>query len=114
MLAFVGSTAYGLVGLFGSAMQQPPQNTKTAPTPQAQDSQLQAQERGYESVLKREPDNQTALQGLVQVRLQMNNLKGAIDPMEKLVRLNPDRDDYKALLAGIKDKSGQGGKPGDR
>lgn len=115
IVSFVGSTAIGVVSLYGSAGQQPTkQDARTASETKAKDAQLQAQERGYEQVLQREPENQVALQGLVQVRLQMNNLQAAVEPMEKLVKLNSDRADYKALLAGIKERAGKGGKAGDR
>ncbi len=96
-MAFCGSTVIGIVGLYSSALQEPKDNAKTAVA--SRDSQLEAQERGYELVLQREPDNQVALQGLVQVRLQMNDLQGALAPMEKLVKLNPDQAEYKAQLA---------------
>jgi cytochrome c-type biogenesis protein CcmH/NrfG len=111
-VAFAGSTVFGTIGLFTSAFQEPKDTAKTAAA--SKDSQLKAQERGYERVLQREPENQVALQGLVQARLQMNDLQGAVEPMEKLVKLNPERADYKALLAGIKQRVGQGGKVGDR
>lgn len=112
-LAFIGSTVFGLVGLFGSAFQQPKQDAKTVEV-KSRESQLQAQEHGYESVLQREPENQIALQGLVQIRLQKNDLPGAVAPMEKLVKLNPDKAEYKALLNGIKERAAKGGKVGDR
>ena len=60
------------------------------------------QEHDYQVILKQEPDNQVALQGLVQVRLQMNDTKDAVQPLEKLVKLNPDKQEYKTLLAQIK------------
>jgi len=41
---------------------------------------------------------------LANVRLEMNNGKGAIEPLEKLVKLHPDRADYQALLAQAKGK----------
>ncbi|MCA1990569.1 MAG: tetratricopeptide repeat protein [Coleofasciculus sp. S288] len=111
-IAFAGSTVIGMVGLYTSAFQEPKDNPATAAA--VINSQLEAQERGYEVVLQREPDNQAALEGLVQARLQMNDLEGAVEPMEKLVKLNPDRADYKALLAEIKQRTGNGGEASDR
>ena len=61
----------------------------------------------YELVLKQEPDNQLALKGLVEVRLQMNSTKDAVKPLEKLIKLNPNKQEYKTLLAQIKKKVGE-------
>lgn len=95
--------------------QEPPKNAQTAtPSP---NSQLEEIEKGYERVLEREPENQFALQKLVEIRIQMNDLPGALAPMEKLVKLNPDNAQYKALLAGIKERvgtAGTAGKKGDQ
>lgn len=62
---------------------------------------LAEMEQGYLIVLEREPENQIALEGLVQTRLDMGNLEGAIAPLETLVSLNPDRTDLQALLDEI-------------
>lgn len=86
-----------------NASQQPQSKAKT-PAP-AEASQLDAQERGYEKVLEREPENQFVLQKLVDIRIQKNDLQGAITPMEKLVKLNPDNAQYKALLEVIKQRA---------
>jgi cytochrome c-type biogenesis protein CcmH/NrfG len=107
-LAFAGSSIVGIAGLFSGAFQEPKDTATTAAV--SKDSQFKEQIRGYELVLQREPDNQVALQGLVQTRLQMNDLQGAVAPMEKLVKLNPDNAQYKALLTGIKQRVGQGSK----
>lgn len=115
VISFLGSTVFGLVGLFSSALQEPKSNSNSAVA--SKDSQLEAQVRGYESVLQREPENQVALEGLAQARLQMNDLQGAVAPLEKLVKLNPDNAQYKALLTGIKQRVGlesTAGKKGDR
>jgi cytochrome c-type biogenesis protein CcmH/NrfG len=114
-LAFAGTTIVGTAELFSKAFQEPKNTAQTAAT--AKSSQLEAQAKGYEAVLQREPENQQALQGLVQLKLQMNDLQGAIAPMEKLVKLNPDKPQYKALLEGIKERVGTAGttqKKGDR
>jgi cytochrome c-type biogenesis protein CcmH/NrfG len=111
-IAFAGSTVIATAGLFISAFQEPKDTPKTATAKAtaAQEEQLKAQASGYETVLQREPENQVALQGLVQTRLQLKDFQGALAPMETLVKLNPDKADYKALLAGIKERAGQTGK----
>lgn len=103
MVSFGGSALFGIVSLFGSGLSSQHQQ-KPVTAAVSQESLLAAQERGYETVLQREPQNQTALEGLANVRLQMNNKVGAIEPLEKLVKLNPDRSDYKALLGQAKGK----------
>lgn len=101
MVSFGGSAIFGIVSLFSSGLSSQHQQ-KQATAAVSPESLLAAQERGYETVLQREPQNQTALEGLANVRLQMNNQVGAIEPLEKLVKLNPDRADYKALLGQVK------------
>lgn len=109
-LAFAGTSIFGIAELFMKASQEPPRNTQTAAT--AKNSQLQEMAKGYERVVQREPENQFALQKLVEIRLQMNDLQGAVAPMEKLVKLNPDNAQYKALLEGIKQRVGTAGTTG--
>ncbi|WP_250124193.1 tetratricopeptide repeat protein [Chroococcidiopsis sp. CCMEE 29] len=113
VVSFFGSTAFGAVGAFNSARNQPTQNPTTdaaaVESPmRLQQAQLQLQEREYEVVLKQEPENQVALQGLVEVRLQMKNEKGAIEPLNQLVQLNPGKQEYRALLAQVKQQVGKG------
>ncbi len=103
MAGFAGSTIFGMVSLFSSGLSGQHQQ-KQAPVAVSQESLLAAQERGYVTVLQREPLNQTALEGLANVRLQMDDTVGAIEPLEKLVKLNPDRADYKVLLGQVKGK----------
>lgn len=63
---------------------------------------LASQALGYQMVLEREPDNQTALRGLLDTRLQQGDLRQAIEPLEKLAQLNPQQSDYLLLLAEAK------------
>ncbi len=101
MAGFAGSTIFGMVSLFSSGLSSQHQQ-KSAPVAVSQESLLAAKERGYVTVLQREPQNQTALEGLANVRLEMNNGKGAIEPLEKLVKLHGDRADYKQLLGQVR------------
>ncbi|NJM89614.1 MAG: tetratricopeptide repeat protein [Hydrococcus sp. RU_2_2] len=63
---------------------------------------LETKALGYQLVLEREPDNQNALKGLLEIRLQQSDLNGAIAPLEKLASLNPQQTDYTILLAQAK------------
>lgn len=63
---------------------------------------LETKALGYQLVLEREPDNQNALKGLLEVKLQQSDLKGAIAPLEKLASLNPQQTEYTILLAQAK------------
>jgi cytochrome c-type biogenesis protein CcmH/NrfG len=99
VIGFGGSTLLTLVQMFKDALQR--QNQPQTTEVNSAEVQLKAQEKGYQSVLQREPENLTALEGLVNVRLQLNDPKGAIEPLEKLVKLRPEREDYKALLVQL-------------
>lgn len=105
VVSFFGSTGYGAIGAINSALKESAESATAATSVQ---SQLQAQERGYEMVLKREPENQVALKGLVETRLQMKNAKGTVEPLKKLVQLNPNQQEYKILLAQVKQRVGGG------
>ena len=65
----------------------------------SQASQIQAQAEGYTKVLEREPENQVALKGLLDARLQLGDVKGSLSPLEKIAALNPQIPDYTVLLA---------------
>ena len=94
----------------------PAQSTQVSTQVEDLTQQLQAQARGYETVLQREPENQIALQGLVEIRLQMNDFERTVEPLQTLVRLNPEQEQYKTLLATIKQQVEQreDGKEDDR
>lgn len=65
-------------------------------------NKLEAEASGYQKVLEREPNNDTALNGLLQIRLQQKDIKGAIAPLEKLAKLHPEQTEYTILLAQAK------------
>nr|WP_242027213.1 tetratricopeptide repeat protein [Leptolyngbya sp. FACHB-17] len=95
-----------MLPLITSAFSNNPQANKPSPNPSQtatpQKADIEAQARGYEEVLKREPDNATALRGLVEARLQLNDIKGVVSPLEKLAKLNPNMTEYSVLLAQAK------------
>ncbi|BBA79344.1 hypothetical protein RGRSB_0815 [cyanobacterium endosymbiont of Rhopalodia gibberula] len=74
----------------------------TSSTNSSQQEKLQAIADGYEQVLKREPKNSTALQGLIEAKLQLKDLEGAIVPMEKLVQLFPEEEKLVTILKTMK------------
>jgi tetratricopeptide (TPR) repeat protein len=69
-------------------------------------AQLESQAKGYQSVLDREPNNHTALKGLLEIRLKQDDLEGAIAPLEKLANLNNNLTEYTILLAQAKEQIG--------
>lgn len=84
--AFLGSTAFGVLSMLGDARQEPVATDPNAEIIQ----QLEAQEQNYALVVEREPDNQVALEGLVQTRIQLGDFVGAIAPIETLLAQDPD------------------------
>ena len=108
VLAFVG---FSMVPLLGSIFEgsEPSARTTPAATPSIsadKKTELEAQAKGYELVVQREPQNVTALKGLLEVRLQQGDVQGAIAPLEQLAKLNPDQTDYAVLLAQAKQQTG--------
>ncbi len=68
--------------------------TNNSQTPQA-DNQIDAKKlgelaQGYEKVLEREPDNLTALQGLVEAKMRLKDYQGAKPSLEKLYQKFPE------------------------
>ncbi|MEL6580085.1 MAG: tetratricopeptide repeat protein [Cyanobacteria bacterium J06621_12] len=63
---------------------------------------LEAEASGYQKVLEREPNNDTALNGLLKIRLQQKDIAKTIAPLEKLAKIHPDQTEYSTLLAQAK------------
>lgn len=94
--SFGGTALFGIANLYKSGLEEP-QAVETAPVVSAE-QKLEKMAQGYEAVLAREPENKNALEELVKVRLQMGDKEGAIAPLEKLVELYPESEDYKVVL----------------
>lgn len=108
ILAVISFVGFSIIPLIEGALTTNQNQTAATPSPSQTASsvpnreQLQKQAEGYQLVLQREPDNQTALRGLLEARLGMGDVKGSIAPLEKLVKLNPKETDYAVLLAQAK------------
>ncbi|WP_373540739.1 tetratricopeptide repeat protein [Chamaesiphon sp.] len=96
LLALTGFSLFPIFGIVfdgGAAVATAPNSLSAAQT-----SQLQAQAQGYTQVLQKEPDNQVALKGLLDARLQLSDIKGSLLPLAKIAALNPQISDYTVLL----------------
>lgn len=106
VVAFVGfSVILPFTGAFQQSQRQAG-STTPSPSPSGSPTDLEAQAKGYEMVLQREPENQTALRGLVETRIQQGKLDSVVEPLQKLSDLNPDQPDYGVLLAQTKQRLG--------
>lgn len=113
VLAFVGVSVVPIIAAFNNKEPQTQNTTSNQGSSPSSDpkSKLQDEVRGYELVLQREPENQTALKGLLQARLQLlsqkqGDIQGVIEPLEKLAKLNPEQTEYAVLLAQAKQQIG--------
>ncbi len=100
LLALAGFSLFPLVNLALDSGAASATDSSTLSTAQA--DRIQAQAQGYTQVLQKEPENQVALKGLLNARLQLGDIKGSLVPLEKIAALNPQSPDYTVLLAQTK------------
>lgn len=105
LFSFLGGAIFTAVGSV-KQMATPESAPVEAVAPSVEE-QLAAQERGYQTVLAREPQNAVALEGLARVRWVRNNPQGALEPLETLVKLYPDRPEFQQMLTEVKQKVNQ-------
>lgn len=108
VLAFVG---FSMIPLLGSVFKETQPSAKATSAPNStvspdKQAELEAQAKGYELVVQREPQNAAALRGLLEARLKMGDIQGAIPPLEQLAKLNSDQTEYAVLLAQAKQQTG--------
>jgi tetratricopeptide (TPR) repeat protein len=66
---------------------------------------LEKEAQSYEVWLEKEPTNEKALRGLIDTRLQLDDVAGVAAPLETLSRLHGDNPDYLILLGQVKQKA---------
>ena len=102
IVAVAAFVAVPLVFMFNGRSREQPVATAQNPTPEDQATQFQNQADGFSAVLEREPDNQTALIGLIEAKIGLRDLEGTVAPLERLVALNPNEPTYAIALAQTK------------
>ena len=109
VLAFVGFSALPIFSAWFENRQTSVATESSygsSPGSESVQAELQAKVTGYKAVLAREPNNETALIGLLQAQLQLNDVEGAVEPLESLADLNPEETRYTVLLGQAKQQLG--------
>jgi tetratricopeptide (TPR) repeat protein len=109
IFSLVALLAVSLLPILGSTGNRRTETAGSVPTDAdttSAQADLESRARGYELVLQREPDNQTALRGLVEARIQLGDLPGLVEPLTRLADLNPEVPDYRVLLGQTKQQLG--------
>ncbi len=106
VLAVAAFVAVPLAFMFNGRTKEQAAVSNQAPTAADQTVQFQKQADGFSAVLEREPDNQTALIGLIEAKIGLKDLKGAVEPLERLSELNPNEPQYAIALAQTKQQLG--------
>lgn len=101
ILMLLGLTVFSLFPILSGAWQANNLSSTVSATVNGQ-TELEQKARGYELVLEREPENETALRGLLEIRLQQGDLTKSVPPLESLAKLHPKITDYQILLAQTK------------
>lgn len=103
ILAVAAFVAVPLIFVFNGRSQSSNNYPANAQQPSVdQTEKLQGEIDGYTAVLNREPNNQTALIGIIEAKVALNDLEGTVEPLEKLAALNPDVAEYSIVLAQTK------------
>ncbi len=107
-LVFIGLSIFPLITALTTQ-----QTAVPTPSSNASDSPevLQKEADGYQIVLKRDPNNESALQGFVETQIKLMRLgvrkpKDVVDPLQKLVKANPNNPRYQMVLAQFQQQSG--------
>ncbi|HAX77279.1 MAG TPA: hypothetical protein DCY88_15965 [Cyanobacteria bacterium UBA11372] len=111
IVPLLGSVETGQTSAQETATPTPTSTTQPVQvSPEARQEELKqrllGQARGYEAILQSEPENQTALLALFETRKELVQLgaadiKQTIEPLERLIRLNPNDIVFQLELGSI-------------
>ena len=110
ILAVAAFVAVPVLFAFNGRTSTSSQQANSSQTAADRATQLQGQVDGYTAVLEREPDNETALIGLIEARVDLGDLEGAVEPLERLANLKPEMPEYAIALAQTKAAIGRFGR----
>jgi tetratricopeptide (TPR) repeat protein len=102
LLAFVGAPLIPVIIGFFSQASAPPTASQVGDV-----TKLQQQIQGYETVLKREPNNPNALNNLAELRMELGQPAQAIELLERSRKLNPSDPRYTLSLGDAYLKTNQ-------
>jgi tetratricopeptide (TPR) repeat protein len=94
-LSFLGISIAPLLG----GILAPQQPAAKAPSQGSEKDRIKIQIEGFEAVLKSEPKNRTALEGLINLRLALGEVKATVEPLQLLADSYPEITGYRLVLA---------------
>ncbi len=108
-LGFLGGSMLPIIG--GILNQKTPSPTSASPDKSADSAALLKEEEGYQIVLKRNPNDESVLTGLLKTRYQLMQAgvrqpKDMVEPLKQLVKLKPTDPRPASLLAYYQQQAG--------
>lgn len=100
-LSFLGLSIAPLITSILTPSPQQVAQTSQVEVQNSETERLKIQIEGFEAVLKREPKNETALKGLIDLRLRLRDFQGTLEPLETLADSNPKEVQYRRILAQV-------------
>ncbi len=99
VIVTLGFLGVSIAPLVSSILTPQPINNPIASEQTTESSRIKIQIEGFEAVLKREPKNETALRGLLELRLKLKDIKGTVEPLVALANAYPEKSEYRLFLA---------------
>ncbi len=95
-LAFLGAS---FAPLISSLLAPPTPRSQPQATNLSETEKIKLEIASFEKVLAKEPTNQFALQNIIELRNQIGDIKGTIEPLKTLADAYPEQTKYRLSLA---------------